>query len=249
MDALRALQRSSGELGGRALLRSGADVARTRERARRGRITRLGLLVAAVGAVEGVRLLTGSSVMPGLPNLDGFAPYVPAVILIMILGSATIIPLAATGRSPHVLYRPGQVDTRLDDVKGAGMVVEEAVKTLNLFLAHKTFRERMGGTARRGILFEGPPGTGKTYLAKAMAAEAGVPFLFVSSTAFQSQLYGAASGKLRAFFRALRKAASARRRGPKGVRSASSRRSTRLARRAPEWAARVRGSPASSTSC
>ena len=48
----------------------------------------------------------------------------------------------------------------------------------------------MGGNPRKAILFEGPPGTGKTYMAKAMAREAGVPFLFVSSTAFQSMYYG-----------------------------------------------------------
>ena len=87
------------------------------------------------------------------------------------------------------------------------MVVDEVVKTLNLFLAHKTFKDQMGGTPRRGILFEGPPGTGKTYLAKAMAREAGVPFLFVSSSAFQSMYYGQTNRKIRSYFKALRKAA------------------------------------------
>ena len=65
----------------------------------------------------------------------------------------------------------------------------------------------MGGNARRGVLFEGPPGTGKTYLAKAMAAEAGVPFLFVSASEFQSMYYGQTNKKIRSFFKALRKAA------------------------------------------
>ena len=65
----------------------------------------------------------------------------------------------------------------------------------------------MGGNPRKGVLFEGPPGTGKTYMAKAMAREAGVPFLFVSSTAFQSQYYGATGRKIRNFFKELRKAA------------------------------------------
>ena len=65
----------------------------------------------------------------------------------------------------------------------------------------------MGGTARRGLLFEGAPGTGKTYLAKAMAREAGVPFLFVSATSFQSMYYGATARKIRSYFKALRKAA------------------------------------------
>ena len=66
----------------------------------------------------------------------------------------------------------------------------------------------MGGNPRKGVLFEGPPGTGKTYMAKAMAHEAGVPFLFVSSTAFQSQYYGATGRKIRNFFKELRKAAA-----------------------------------------
>ena len=65
----------------------------------------------------------------------------------------------------------------------------------------------MGGTPRRGLLFEGLPGTGKTHLAKAMAREAGVPFLFVSATSFQSMYYGATARKIRSYFQALRKAA------------------------------------------
>ena len=63
----------------------------------------------------------------------------------------------------------------------------------------------MGGTPRKAILFEGPPGTGKTYMAKAMASEAGVPFLFVSSSAFQSMFYGQTNRKIRAYFKELRR--------------------------------------------
>ena len=62
------------------------------------------------------------------------------------------------GRSPHVMYRPSEISTTLDDVVGLGIVKDEIVKTLNLFLAYKTFREQMGGNPRRAILFEGPPG-------------------------------------------------------------------------------------------
>ena len=90
-------------------------------------------------------------------------------------------------------------------------ILDEVVKTLNLFLAFRTFRDRMGGNPRRAILFEGPPGTGKTYMAKAMAREAGVPFLFVSASAFQSMYYGQTNRKIRSFFRKLR--STARREG------------------------------------
>ena len=55
------------------------------------------------------------------------------------------------------------------------------------------------------MLFEGPPGTGKTFVAKAMAKEANVPFLFVSASAFQSMYYGQTNRKIRSFFKQLRK--------------------------------------------
>ena len=129
------------------------------------------------------------------------------LLLVVILGSVLLLPLLMAGRSPHVLFRSNEITTSFDDVKGSTVVVEEVVKTLNLFLAHKAFKEQMGGTPRRAILFEGPPGTGKTYLAKAMAREAGVPFLFVSSSAFQSMYYGQTNRKIRSYFKALRIAA------------------------------------------
>src|SRR5205807_666140 len=156
----------------------------------------------------GLRLLNGHAVAVGWPHLPPFiADYLPAIFLVVMLGSVVVLPMIGAGRSPHVVYRAAEIDVSLADVKGAGVVVEEVVKTLNLFLAFKTFRERMGGTPRRAILFEGPPGTGKTYMAKAMAKEAGVPFLFVSSSAFQSMYYGQTNRKIRSYFKALRKAA------------------------------------------
>jgi cell division protease FtsH len=198
-------------LAGTSVLRGGdADVARARERARQARLRRLAVVLAVVGGWLWERALTGHSAIPGFVGaLGALGPYGPALVLVVLLGAVLVAPLLGAGRSPHVLFRPGETGVTLADVKGAGVVVDEAVKTLNLFLGYKTFREHMGGTPRRAILFEGPPGTGKTHLAKAMAAEAGVPFLFVSSSAFQSMYYGQTNRKIRAYFRALRRAARA----------------------------------------
>src|SRR5438270_9394657 len=185
-----------------------ADVAAAREQSRQKRLRRVLVILAVVGISIGLRMLNGHAVSVGWPHLPPFvASYFPAIMLVLLLGSVIVVPMLGAGRSPHVLYRAAEIDVSLADVKGAGVVVEEVVKTLNLFLAFKTFRERMGGTPRRAILFEGPPGTGKTYMAKAMAKEAGVPFLFVSSSAFQSMYYGQTNRKLRSYFKALRKAA------------------------------------------
>jgi cell division protease FtsH len=114
-------------------------------------------------------------------------------------------PFVGAGRSPHMLIRPGETEVGLDDVVGIDGIKAEVVRSVNLFLAHQTFHDSMGGSARRGVLFEGPPGTGKTFVAKAMAKEAQVPFLFVSASAFQSMYFGQTNRKIRTFFKQLRK--------------------------------------------
>ena len=144
----------------------------------------------------------------GIPGwLMGNPEIIIALGLILILGTVIFIPFLTAGKSPHTLLRASDSNIRLDDVVGADQTKREAIDSMNLFLASETFQREMGGNARRGVLFEGPPGTGKTYLAKAMAAEAGVPFLFVSASEFQSMYYGQTNKKIRSFFKALRKAA------------------------------------------
>jgi ATP-dependent Zn protease len=186
-----------------------ADVTHTREKARRRRLWRLAAVLAVPTAFLWVRALSGHPFNPfQLPELSpDVLVFLPGFALIVLFGLVFLLPMLANGRSPHLTFRPEEIDVGLTDVKGLGPVTEEVVKSLNLFLGHKTFREAMGGSPRRGILFEGPPGTGKTYVAKAMAKEAGVPFLFVSSSAFQSMWYGQTAKKIRSFFKALRKAA------------------------------------------
>jgi ATP-dependent Zn protease len=154
------------------------------------------------------RELTGHPVVLGRPHFPaGLEMWLPQIILVGLFAVVLLLPLLAAGRSPHVRFRPSEIEIGFADVRGMDVVLEEVVRTLNLFLGFKTFRETMGGTPRRGILFEGPPGTGKTYMAKALAKEAGVPFFYVSSSAFQSMYYGQTNRKIRSYFKELRKAA------------------------------------------
>jgi ATP-dependent Zn protease len=182
-----------------------ADVGQSREQQRRRRLRTLAVWMALPAAYLWFRIFSGNPIEWHLPTIDPLyaIPILFFVSLIVLLVGTTV----GAGRSPHVMYRPDQITTTLDDVKGIDPVKDEVVRSLNLFLAHKTFANDMGGTPRRGILFEGSPGTGKTFLAKAMAREAGVPFLFVSATSFQSMYYGATARKIRSYFKKLRKVA------------------------------------------
>jgi cell division protease FtsH len=195
-------------LGGGLIDALGADVGMARERARRRRLLVLALVLFPVFAFLWGRILVGAPfnvfALPQLPPDWQF--YLIPFVLILALAGAMTMPLL-NGRSPHVLYRPEQIEVSLADVKGLAPVVNEVVQTLNTFLGYALYRDRLGGNPRRGLLFEGAPGTGKTHLAKALAREAGVPFLFVSATSFQSMWYGATARKIRNYFKILRETA------------------------------------------
>ncbi len=182
-----------------------ADVTRTRERRR---ITRLRRLVAVSALALGwivIRKMSGHGIFPSMHLPHWFGGFLPLMLIVLMLGAVMAAPFLGAGRSPHTLIRPGETAVGLEDLVGIDPIKAEVVRSINLFLAHQTFRDTMGGSARRGVLFEGPPGTGKTFVAKAMAKEANVPFLFVSASAFQSMYYGQTNRKIRSFFKQLRK--------------------------------------------
>jgi ATP-dependent Zn protease len=183
-----------------------ADVGQARESLRRRRLlTVLSVVALAIGYVDW-KLYTQNPLVP-LPHMDPL--LIAAFLPMVLLAIGAVVYYAASGRSPHEVFRPEQIDVRLADVVGIDPVKEEVIRSLNLFLAHRTFASTMGGRPRRGLLFEGGPGTGKTFLAKAMAAEAGVPFLFATATSFQSSFYGATARRIRSFFKDLRRIARA----------------------------------------
>ncbi len=193
-------------LQGSAILRAGrADVSRIRERTRRKRLFRLFLVLTGIDGFLWYRYLTHNPIrLPALPS--DWVLWLPITLLILAIILMMFMPLLS-GRSPHLIIRPDEMDIGLTEVRGLDTQVDEVVRTLDVFMGYATFREELGGNPRRGILFEGPPGTGKTYLAKAMAKQAGVPFLFISAPAFQSMWFGMTAARIRSFFKQLRKLA------------------------------------------
>ena len=83
--------------------------------------------------------------------------FLPLFLLVILLGVATLMPMLY-GQSPHLTIHPEQVEVGLTEIKGLDTQVDEVLRTLDVFLGYATFREELGGTPRRGILFEGPPG-------------------------------------------------------------------------------------------
>lgn len=207
LQAAQALASGSTDAFRTVAERHRSALRKIRERNRQRRLRYLLYLNVLVFAWLMRRVIEGRPLEFSRPELgpDAMLWLFPVLILLM-LGGMLLLPLA-NGRSPHIRFSPEQIGMNFRDVRGIDVVLEEVARTLQIFLTYKTFRDELGGNPRRGILFEGKPGTGKTHLAKAMAAEAGVPFFFVSAPAFQSMWFGMTAFKIRSFFKALKKAA------------------------------------------
>ena len=191
--------------GSDVLNKGRADVFRIREKTRKRRLWRLLIILGVLDAYLWYRYLTNNPF--SLPALGpDWVIWAPVMLLIFAIILMMMMPLFS-GRSPHIVVRPEEIEVGLDEVRGLDTQVDEIARTLDVFLGYATFRNELGGNPRRGILFEGPPGTGKTYLAKAMAKQAGVPFLFTSAPAFQSMWMGMTGARIRSFFKKMRKLA------------------------------------------
>jgi cell division protease FtsH len=101
-------------------------------------------------------------------------------------------------------------DTRVtfDDVAGIDEAENELVEIVD-FLKDPQKYTRLGGTAPKGVLLVGAPGTGKTLLAKAVAGEAGVPFFSMSGSEFVEMIVGVGAARVRDLFKQARENAPA----------------------------------------
>src|SRR5919197_6229525 len=93
------------------------------------------------------------------------------------------------GRPRIYWLMPGETGVGFKDYKGNPEVLESAQQVVTLLKGVKRFKQ-MGGTPIRGLLLEGPPGTGKSYLGQAIATESGLPFGYMSAPSIQGMFWG-----------------------------------------------------------
>lgn len=125
--------------------------------------------------------------------VTSFAPSGDAVLM----ASTTEVkvsdkPAANNGDVPKVSY---------DDIGGLGDAVKKIREMVELPLRHPELFKRLGVEAPKGVLLHGPPGTGKTMLAKAVAGETSSNFISIGGPEIVSKFYGESEGKLREIFK------------------------------------------------
>ncbi|MGZ5772339.1 MAG: ATP-dependent metallopeptidase FtsH/Yme1/Tma family protein, partial [Caldimonas sp.] len=94
------------------------------------------------------------------------------------------------------------------DVAGIDEAENELVEIVDFLKAPEKYT-RLGGSAPKGVLLIGAPGTGKTLLAKAVAGEAGVPFFSMSAAEFVEMIVGVGAARVRDLFKQARENAPA----------------------------------------
>ncbi len=116
--------------------------------------------------------------------------------------------IMSIGRSKAKVYTTERPRTTFSDVAGYEGVKLEIREVVDFLRSANRFKE-IGAKIPKGVLLVGPPGTGKTLLARAVAGEAGVPFLSVTGSDFMEMFVGVGASRVRDLFQTARKQAPA----------------------------------------
>lgn len=164
-----------------------------------------------------------------LENIDDFKFHTPGSniwtgFIIPVLGPLALILLffywlnrraqgqmgniMSIGRSKAKAYTTERPSTTFEDVAGYGGVKQEIQEVVDFLQDGEKFAE-IGARIPKGVLLVGPPGTGKTLIARAVAGEAGVPFLSVTGSDFMEMFVGVGASRVRDLFQTARKMGSA----------------------------------------
>lgn len=112
------------------------------------------------------------------------------------------------GKSKAKIYMETDTKVTFEDVAGVDEAKDELREVVS-FLKSPEQYSRLGGRLPKGVLLVGPPGTGKTLLARAVAGEAGVPFLSISGSEFVEMFVGVGAARVRDLFEQARQKAPA----------------------------------------
>ena len=147
--------------------------------------------------------------------LLSYLPYLVVIGLVVwmmrrssrqLSGSGPLGSLMNTGKSKARIYDEDKPHTRFADVAGYEGSKAEVMEVVD-FLRNPARFARAGAVGPKGVLMIGPPGTGKTQLARAVAGEAGVPFLALSGSSFVEMFVGVGAARVRSLFDDARKRA------------------------------------------
>jgi cell division protease FtsH len=145
--------------------------------------------------------------------LFGFGPTLLLVWLLVSMarrsGGGAGGVLGSFGRSRATLYSPDAGPrTTFADVAGIDEVKSEVTEIVDFLREPEKYR-RLGAKIPRGVLLSGPPGSGKTLLARAVAGEAQVPFFSISASEFIEAIVGVGASRVRDLFAQAKKVAPA----------------------------------------
>ena len=140
---------------------------------------------------------------------DAGGPNVPPmvivyVILFILLGLFLAQMLGVVNLAPSIAPRLTSPKIQFRDVAGIEDAKDEIMEVITLIKKRASITE-LGGTIPKGVLMVGPPGNGKTLLAKAIATEANVPFFEISGSSFVEKYVGTGAARVRALFKKARK--------------------------------------------
>ncbi|MDY7107913.1 MAG: ATP-dependent zinc metalloprotease FtsH [Planctomycetota bacterium] len=149
---------------------------------------------------------TGTSIW-----LQLLGPFIPILLFVAIVwffiarsmrsaGGGPGGMLGSFGKSRHRISSKDTVDVTFNDVAGVDEAKDE-VNEIVEFLKNPGKFQRLGGRIPRGVLLVGPPGCGKTLLAKAIAGEADVPFFSISGSDFVEMFVGVGASRVRDLFK------------------------------------------------
>ena len=159
-------------------------------------------------------LFTEKGVKYSSPTESIWSTLIPLLLPVLLLigffmwmqrrASGQMGGIMSIGKSKAKTYSSERPATTFADVAGYEGVKQDVTEVID-FLKHPERFAEIGARIPKGILLVGPPGTGKTLIARAVAGEAGVPFLSVTGSDFMEMFVGVGASRVRDLFNSARK--------------------------------------------